>query len=97
MTIDIDLKELFFTFKIDKIVDIFKFLLYETKTIFFGSNLDQVTKTILSFLILLRPFTYQYQILSVLPKEYYLLLETDNPWILELMKHILKIFLKKIN
>ena len=81
MTIDIDLKELFFTFKIDKIVDIFKFLLYETKTIFFGSNLDQVTKTILSFLILLRPFTYQYQILSVLPKEYYLLLETDNPWI----------------
>jgi hypothetical protein len=81
MTVDIDLKELFNTFKIDKIVDIFKLLLYETKTIFFGSNLDQVTKTILSFLILLKPFTYQYQILSVLPKEYYFLLETDNPWI----------------
>ena len=81
VTVDIDLKELFSTFKINKIVDIFKFLLYETKTIFFGSNLDKVTKTILSFLILLKPFTYQYQILSVLPKEYYFLLETDNPWI----------------
>ena len=79
---NINLKELFATFKIDKIVDIFKYLLFETKTIFFGTKINQVTNLILSFLILLKPFTYQYQILSVLPEEYYCLLETDSPWIL---------------
>ena len=81
ISVDIDLKGLFSMFKIDKIVDIFKYLLFETKTIFFGGNINQITETIMSFLILLKPFTYQYQILSVLPKEDYLLLETDSPWI----------------
>ena len=79
---DINLKELFSTFKIEKIVDIFKYLLFETKTIFFGTKINQVTNFIMSFLILLKPFTYQYQILSVVPEEYYCLLETDSPWIL---------------
>ena len=81
VSVDINLKDLFSKFKIDKIVEIFKFLLFETKTIFFGKKLNEVTNIIMSFLILLKPFTYQYQILSVLPKEYYFLLETDNPWI----------------
>ena len=81
VSVDINLKELFSTFHIDKIVDIFKLLLYETKTIFFGTKIHQVTNTILSFLLLLKPFTYQYQILSVIPKDYYFLLETENPWI----------------
>ena len=81
ISVDINLKDLFSIFKIETIIEIFKYILYETKTIFFGSNLNQVTNTILSFMILLKPFTYQYQILSVLPKEYYFLLETDSPWI----------------
>ena len=79
--VDINLVELFSTFKIDKIVDIFKYLLFEIKTVFFGSKINQVTNIIMCFLLLLKPFTYQYQILSVLPQEYYFLLETDNPWI----------------
>ena len=81
ISVDVNLKDLFSSFKIDKIVEIFKFLLFETKTVFFGSKLNEVTNIIMSFLILLKPFTYQYQILSVLPKEYYFLLETDSPWI----------------
>ena len=81
ISVDVDLKSLFSTFKIDKIVDIFKGLLFETKTIFFGGKINQITETIMSFLILLKPFIYQYQILSVLPKDDYLLLETDSPWI----------------
>ena len=81
VNVDINLVELFSTFKIDKIVDIFKFILYETKTVFFGSKINQVTIIIMSFLLLIKSFTYQYQIISVLPKEYYFLLETDNPWI----------------
>lgn len=81
VNVDINLLELFSTFKIDKIVDIFKFILFETKTVFFGSKIKQVTNIIISFLLLLKPFTYQYQIISVLPKEYYFLLEQEYPWI----------------
>ena len=82
VSVDINLKELFSTFKIDKIVDIFRLLLYETKTIFFGTKINQVTNTILSFLLLLKPFTYQYQILSVISRDLYFLLDTENPWII---------------
>ena len=81
ISIGVDLKDVFNTFKIEIIVDIFRLLLLETKTIFFGSKIGQVTNTIMSFLLLLKPFTYQYQILSVLPEDYYFLLETNNPWI----------------
>ena len=81
ISVDVNLKEVFNTFRIDIIVDIFRFLLFESKTIFFGTKINQVTNMIMSFLILLKPFTYQYQILSVLPKDYYFLLETNNPWI----------------
>ena len=80
-SIDVNLKELFYTFKIDKIVDIFKYLLFEIKMIFFSSNISEVTKIIMSFLTLLKPFTYQYRILSILPKDYYFFLEDDNPCI----------------
>ena len=78
-SVNINLKELFSLFKIDKIVDIFRYLLYEIKIVFFSSNLSQVTNIIMSFLILLKPFTYQYRILSVLPKDSYFFLEDDNP------------------
>ena len=80
-SVNINLIELFNLFKIDKIVDIFKYLLYEIKIVFFSSKLSQVTNTIMSFLILLKPFTYQYRILSVLPKKYYFFLENDVPCI----------------
>ena len=49
--------------------------------IFFSSNISEVTKIIMSFLTLLKPFTYQYRILSILPKDYYFFLEDDNPCI----------------
>ena len=70
-SIGVNLKELFSIFKIDKIVDIYKFMLYEMKMIFFSSQISQVTNIIECFLLLLKPFTYQYRILSVLPKNLY--------------------------
>ena len=78
---NIDLKDLFSLFKIEQIIDIFKYLLYEIKILFFSSNLGLVTKTILSFLTLLKPLTYQYRILSILPQDYYFFLEDDTPCI----------------
>ena len=80
-SIHVDIKDLFSLFKIDKIIEIFKYLLYEIKILFFCSDLSLVTKTILSFLTLLKPLTYQYRILSVLPRGYYFFLEDDIPCI----------------
>ena len=80
-SIGVNLKELFSIFKIDKIVDIYKFMLYEMKMIFFSSQISQVTNIIECFLLLLKPFTYQYRILSVLPKNLYFFLEDENPCI----------------
>jgi hypothetical protein len=81
LPVGVNLKELFSLFKIDKIVDIFKFMLYELKIIFFSSKITQITNILMSFLLLLKPFTYQYRILSVLPKDLYFFLEDDNPCI----------------
>ena len=81
LPVGFNLKELFSLFKIDKIVDIFKFMLYELKIIFFSSKITQITNIIMSFLLLLKPFTYQYRILSVLPKDLYFFLEDENPCI----------------
>ena len=80
-TINTNLKELFSLFKIDKIIDIFKFILYEMKIVFFSCKIRDVTNTIMSFLQLLNPFTYQYRILSVLPKKCYYFIEDENPCI----------------
>jgi hypothetical protein len=81
LPVGVNLKDLFSLFKIDKIVDIFKFMLYELKIIFFSSKITQITNILMSFLLLLKPFTYQYRILSVLPKDLYFFLEDDNPCI----------------
>ena len=98
VSVDINLKELFSIFSTDKIVDIFKFLLYETKTVFFGSKTHQVTNIIMCFLLLLKPFTYQYQILSVLPKDNYsLLVEPDIPWIFGINESYFDTFFEDIN
>ena len=78
-TINVDLKKMFSSFKIEKIVEIFKLILFETKMIFFGSKKNEITDYILSFILLLKPFTYQYRILSILPKKFYFFLEDKNP------------------
>ena len=73
-----------YTFEIldyNNIIEIYKYLLYETKLIFFSENLYKLTNTILSFLFLLTPFNYQFQIVSILSKELYNFIETISPFI----------------
>ena len=79
ITVNVDLKKMFSSFKIEKIVEIYKLMLYETKMIFFGSKKSEITEYILCFILLLKPFTYQYRILSILPKKFYFFLEDNNP------------------
>ena len=79
--ININLLRTFDILGIGNIIEIFKFLLFETKLIFFSKDLYDLTNTILSFLFLLSPFKYQFQVVSILPKYFYGYIETISPYI----------------
>ena len=80
-SININLSKLFGTLKMENIIEIFKYLLFETKLIFFSNKLYDLTNTIMSILTLIAPFKYQFQVVSVLPKELYHFIETISPYI----------------
>ena len=87
-----------FTFDImnyNNIIDIYKYLLYETKLIFFSENLFKLTNTILSFIFLLTPFNYQFQVVSILSKELYGFIETISPFIFGINEKYNEKFFKK--
>ena len=79
--ININLSKFFDSFDIANIIDIFRYLLFETKLIFFSSNLYELTNSIMSMLSLIFPFKYQFQIVSILPKDLYNFIETISPYI----------------
>ena len=87
-----------YTFEImnyENIIEIYKYLLYETKLIFFSENLYKLTSTILSFVFLLAPFNYQFQIVSILSKELYGFMETISPFIFGVNEKYSDNFFKK--
>ena len=77
--ININLNVIFDTF-MDKnnIIEIYKHLLYESRMIFFSEDIDKLTLVIYGFISLLFPFKYRYKISSVLPKEYFYLLQNST-------------------
>ena len=80
-SININLSKLFGALKMNNIIEIFRYLLFEIKMIFFSSKLYDLTNTIMSLLTLIAPFKYQFQVVSVLPKELYNFIETISPYI----------------
>jgi hypothetical protein len=80
-SVNVDYCRMFDILSINNVIEIFKYLLYETKLMFFCQNLTDLTNTIISFLCLLAPFKYQFQIVSVLSKELYSYAETISPFI----------------
>ena len=80
-SVNVNLAYTFDIMNYNNVIEIYKYLLYETKLIFFSENLYKLTNTILSFLFLLTPFNYQFQIVSILSKELYNFIETISPFI----------------
>ena len=68
-------------FNLENLIDIYTYLLIETKMIFFSNKIKELSNTILSFLFLLSPLKYQYQIVSVLPKELFSFCKSLSPFI----------------
>ena len=79
--IHVDLSHTIGHFNLEDLIDIFSYLLIETKMIFFSSKISELTNTILSFLEFLSPLKYQYQIVSVLPRELFSFCKTISPFI----------------
>ena len=96
-SININLSKLFGTLKMANIIEIFRYLLFETKLIFFSSKLYDLTNTIMSILSLITPFKYQFQVVSVLPKELYHFIETISPYIFGINEAYDDNFLKRNN
>jgi hypothetical protein len=96
-SINIKLSKLFGTLKLPNIIEIFRYLLFETKMIFFSSKLYDLTNTIMSILSLITPFKYQFQVVSVLPKELYHFIETISPFIFGINEAYDENFMKKNN
>ena len=93
--VNVNLAYTFDIMNYENIIEIYKYLLYETKLIFFSDNLYKLTNTILSFLFLLMPFNYQFQIVSILSKELYSFMETISPFIFGINEKYVDNFFEK--
>ena len=94
-SVNINLTRVFELLSYTNVIEIYKYLLYETKLIFFSENLFDLTNTILTFLTILSPFNYQFQIVSILPKELYNFIETVSPYIFGVNEKYSENFFKK--
>ena len=79
--IQVNLKKIFTTFDIKDIVDIYLNLFLETRILFFSKDLEVLNIFISGFLSLLFPFQYQYQVVTILPKENFAIIESITPFI----------------
>ena len=79
--IHVNLKKIFNTFDIKDIVDIYLNLFLETRILFFSKDIEVLNIFIYGFLSLLFPFQYQYQVVTILPKENFAIIESITPFI----------------
>ena len=78
---EVNLKKLFITFELKDIVTIYLNLFLETRILFFSKDIEVLNIFIYGFLSLLFPFQYQYQVVTILPKENFEILESITPFI----------------
>ena len=80
--IDEDLEIIFKYFSVDRFIDIFKYILYETKTIIFGTNVNHLYSFVNGFISLVYPFIYPFQVSSSVHKNAFEILESISPYII---------------
>ena len=79
--IDIDLKIIFKDFKVKDVITIYNYIFLESRILFFSKNIEVLNNYIYGLLALLYPFQYQYQIITILPKENFEIIESITPFI----------------
>ena len=91
-TLDDELCLIFSKFSINKLLIIFKYILFETKTIIFSTKVNELSYFIYGIISLLFPLHYLFQISSSIPNGAYDILESISPYILGINKKFSKSF-----
>ena len=92
--LDDELNLIFSRFSINKILIIFKYILFETKTIVFSTKINELTYFIYGIISLLFPFHHSFQVSSSIPNGAYDVLESISPFILGINSKFKKSFFK---
>ena len=87
-----EFKFLFNKFTINSILIIFHYIIFETKTIIFSTNVNEISFFIYGIISLLFPFHYSFQISSSIPNGAYDIIESISPYILGVNKKFEKSF-----
>ena len=77
---EIDLRNIYHNINLDIQIEVIKHILLGSKIIFFSKNLNILTEAIITFLFLIFPFKYSYQVTSYLNKNNYIILESISPY-----------------
>ena len=93
--LNIEFAKLFMLFNTNKILEIFRYLMLNTKIIIFSKEITNLTPVILSLLSLLYPFHYPYTIVSILHKEAYKLIDNITPVLVGINEKYNKNFLSE--
>jgi hypothetical protein len=81
-TTDVNLKKFNSCLDFKTKLEVIKHILLDTKILFFSLDIRKLCYSILSFLVLLFPFKYPFQVTSYLHKDNYNILESISPFIL---------------
>ena len=81
-SIEDELALIFSKFSIHKVLKILKFILFEMKTIVFGTKINELSCFIYGLISLIFPFHYSFQVSSSIPNGAYDILESISPYIL---------------
>ena len=79
---EIDLRKFHKNIQFNIQIEVFKHILFGSKIIFFSKNINDLCESILSFLTLIFPFKYPFQVSSYLNKNNYNILESISPFFL---------------
>ena len=90
-----EIKLIFNKFDITTFLEIYKHLIFETKILIFGKEINELSFFIYGIISLLFPFRYSFQISSCIPSNAYNVIESISPYILGINKKYKKSFFKE--
>ena len=79
--LDVNLKRIFNDFDAKDAITLYNYIFLESRILFFSKNTEILNNYIFGFLALLFPFQYQYQVITILPKENFEIIESITPFI----------------
>jgi len=96
-SIDYNINIMLSIINIDNLLEIFKYTIYEIKTLIFSTNINNLCIFVNGILSLLYPFNYSFQVSSCVPKNALDVLESISPYIFGINQTYTETFFKDNN